>query len=52
MVYTCISDVKFGYHGQPDLFTKVDFGVDMSTRSKYDIGKTLFLTRMIVFKIN
>ncbi len=32
-----ILDVDFAYTGQPPLFKKVDFGIDMSSRGKFYI---------------
>ena len=29
-------DATFGYPGQPKLFNKVDFGIDMSSRGKLE----------------
>ena len=31
-----LPDVDFGYSGQKPLFKKVNFGIDMETRSKYN----------------
>jgi len=29
-----VSEVYFGYHHQPELFVNVEFGLDLSSRSK------------------
>ncbi|XP_057317696.1 ATP-binding cassette sub-family F member 1-like [Hydractinia symbiolongicarpus] len=46
-----LKDAKFGYEGQPLLFTKVDFGLDMNSRvaivGPNGVGKSTFLKMLI-----
>lgn len=50
-----LKDARFGYPGQPPLFKKVDFGVDMSSRvaivGPNGVGKSTFL-KMLTGKVD